>query len=229
VETDASGFYEAYVEEAPEYGVRVYPDDLLSYLIPQEIVQNQERKEINCDFILEPSGNLVIYAYKNGQLLNFKEFHEEISDGYPETVTLFYTTDLNRKLNDNSYFYLLRFVRPYPSPQPVIGIRLNRPYTINLLWEVENIGRVVVTADNEGRGYVLSRKGEQLDLNLNYEFAKSQYRVVRDMLGDMSSREKEVGHYYYLLHTPYCQRLHGFFQIRMIKLERCPDNFYSRW
>ena len=104
VETDASGFYEAYVEEAPEYGVRVYPDDLLSYLIPQEIVQNQERKEIHCDFILEPSGNLVIYAYKNGQLLNFKEFHEEISDGYPEPITLFYTTDLNRRLNVNNLY-----------------------------------------------------------------------------------------------------------------------------
>lgn len=180
-ETDTSGFYQAYVEKAPEYGIRVCPEDPLSYLIPQKIVQTEERKEIQQDFILGPSGNLEIYAYENGQLLNFKEFNDEISDGYPEPVTLFYTTDLNRKLNDNNYL-LLRFLRPYPSPQPVVGIKLNQYYTINLLWEVENIGRVVVTADNEGHGYLLTRKREQVNLNLNYELAKSHYRAVKDAL-----------------------------------------------
>ena len=49
---------------------------------------------------------------------------------------------------------------------------------INVLWEVEGFGKLILTADNEGEGYKKNATQKQLYINLNYELAKSHFKKV---------------------------------------------------
>lgn len=51
-------------------------------------------------------------------------------------------------------------------------------FGIDVRWNVEDMGYIFLTADNGGEYYSLPEKGKTLDLNLNYELAKS--RVIRN-------------------------------------------------
>ena len=51
-------------------------------------------------------------------------------------------------------------------------------FGIDVRWNVEGFGYIFITADNEGEYYSLPRKGTVVELNLNYELARS--RVARN-------------------------------------------------
>lgn len=55
----------------------------------------------------------------------------------------------------------------------------NRKFGINVRWNVEGFGYIFITADNEGEFYRLPPPGKTLELNLNFELAKS--RVARNL------------------------------------------------
>ncbi len=54
----------------------------------------------------------------------------------------------------------------------------NDKFGVDVRWNVEGFGYIFITADNEGEYYTLPRRGEVIDLNLNYELARS--RVARN-------------------------------------------------
>src|SRR5512143_551751 len=51
-------------------------------------------------------------------------------------------------------------------------------FGINVRWNVEGFGYIFITADNEGEFYRLPAAGKTMELNLNFELAKS--RVARN-------------------------------------------------
>lgn len=56
---------------------------------------------------------------------------------------------------------------------PTFRVLPGRAYKIHFLWEVPEFGKIMLLADNEGKGYSVENEGEQILLNLNYEVAKS--------------------------------------------------------
>jgi GH35 family endo-1,4-beta-xylanase len=68
-------------------------------------------------------------------------------------------------------------------------------FGIDVRWNVEGFGYIFITADNGGEFYQLPPSGKQLELNLNYEFAKSRVERNKNRLnkfskeGYMPSRE----------------------------------------
>src|SRR4030067_1131434 len=51
-------------------------------------------------------------------------------------------------------------------------------FGVDVRWNVEGFGYIFITADNSGEFYQLPPSGKQLELNLNFELAKS--RVARN-------------------------------------------------
>jgi len=50
-----------------------------------------------------------------------------------------------------------------------------KPIFINVLWEVQGFGKLILTADNEGEGYKKNVSQQRTIINLNYELAKSHF------------------------------------------------------
>ena len=61
--------------------------------------------------------------------------------------------------------------------QWAIAYPKTEPFGIAVLWEVPGFGKIIVTADNEGKGY---RMGEQQALDFRLEAAKSKVKKVRE-------------------------------------------------
>lgn len=59
-------------------------------------------------------------------------------------------------------------------------------FGINVRWHVEGFGYIFITADNGGQYYILPPKGQNRELNLNYELAKS--KVYRNRIRKGSYR-----------------------------------------
>jgi GH35 family endo-1,4-beta-xylanase len=57
-----------------------------------------------------------------------------------------------------------------------------QPFGVCILWEVPDFGKVIVTADNEGKGY---RLGEHTVVDFRIEAAKTKVKQVRDRLEDL--------------------------------------------
>lgn len=54
----------------------------------------------------------------------------------------------------------------------------DQPIFLNALWEVEGFGRLILSADNEGKGYSLSWLKENPIIILNLELARSHLNRV---------------------------------------------------
>ena len=60
-------------------------------------------------------------------------------------------------------------------------------FAINPRWNVEGFGYIFITADNGGELYELPPEGQSLELNLNYELAKSRVHRNRRRLSEHTS------------------------------------------
>jgi GH35 family endo-1,4-beta-xylanase len=69
-------------------------------------------------------------------------------------------------------------------------------FGINVRWNVEGFGYIYITADNGGEFYTLPSSGKSLNLNLNFELAKSRVlrnkRRIKHLMKDGWSPSKEV-------------------------------------
>jgi len=45
---------------------------------------------------------------------------------------------------------------------------------------VSGFGKITLRADNDGRGFTLTKQGQRVNINLNYELARTQYRLLRE-------------------------------------------------
>jgi len=82
--------------------------------------------------------------------------------------------------NCNGYFFATNledipiFSLQYGFGKPKLAVPINKRIAIHLLWEVKGFGKVMLKADNEGKGYLLTQKEKLINLNLLYELAKSR-------------------------------------------------------
>ncbi|MEM1582968.1 MAG: endo-1,4-beta-xylanase [Candidatus Bathyarchaeia archaeon] len=54
----------------------------------------------------------------------------------------------------------------------------NKPFFINVIWEIKGFGKLILTADNEGKGYKRERQHGRSSIILNYELAKSHLKRI---------------------------------------------------
>lgn len=183
--TNQRGNYELNVPFLDSYIVDVYPNqspsDLrngvygFSYFGSAKKVWRGENSTVNADIIFSPVGNLVLKAFdENGTLMTASAL------GWK---TIIYATDENGVRVDDRLTMLHNTVSAGQNWNndlrfPAFTIPLNHPRSINLLWTVPGFGKIMVLADNGGRGFSLGRKGDVLIVNLNYELARTQLAML---------------------------------------------------
>ena len=149
-------------------------------------VTTENENSLEQNFILRPAGAVRIRAYlPNGDVI-------ERFDAGPITewrVYPIYATDLGWRVVP-SVFDIGR---------ATIILSLNTPSVINFPWEVLGFGRVILRADNGGKGFTLERQGEAIEINLNYELARTEFGLLNSSYsqhvreGYSSSREIGAG------------------------------------
>jgi hypothetical protein len=126
-------------------------------------IENVNSVEQN--FILRPAGAVRIRAYlPNGDVV-------ERFDVGPITewrMYPVYATDLGWRVVPSVF----------DMGRATIILSLNTPSVINFPWEVPGFGRVILRADNWGKGFTLERQGEAIELNLNYELARTEFGLL---------------------------------------------------
>jgi len=136
--------------------------DRYTVLIDDTIMINTEgRNMIEQDIVLKPAGAIKLAAFAaDGSHLKC----------YGPWGCQAYVTDLDWRVRRSSYI-------------PDLGIFLvamNETNVINIVWDALGFGKVVLRADNEGNGFVPTHPGEMIAINLNYELAKTQFRLLED-------------------------------------------------
>ena len=178
--TDRDGCYRLDVPQHEFYyvwvGVNSETDKYMFSCIPQSRkVASGQAHAIRTDFNLRPGGNIIIYAYdEQGNLLRNKDFREV-------TNWKAFATDVNNLpyYNDFSAVNDDYSAWDWDSAIPAFIVLPQTPYKIHVQCEVPEFGKVMLSADNEGKGYVVGKQGEKLILNFNYEAAKSKLAMLQ--------------------------------------------------
>jgi len=131
------------------------------------VVNTEDKNSIEQDFILKSAGALRLKAYsQNGTLI--EKFPDPGSIENPTRPV--YTTDFHWRVVQSHFMAYLG----------IIVLSLNTPNVINFPWNVPGFGRVILRADNDGKGFTLTRQGETKTINLNYELARTEFRLLRE-------------------------------------------------
>jgi len=132
--------------------------------VPSAAVINTEgMNTIEQDFVLMRIGVLKLAAYSSEGVL----IHQFPESNY---LSAMYTTDLNWKVIRSSFV----------SDRGILLLGLNVPNVVNIPWEVPGFGKVILRADNGGKGFIFTRPGEAMVTNLNYELARSEFGVLSE-------------------------------------------------
>ena len=135
--------------------------------ITDHIISTENRSSIEQNFNLGPAGTVKLEAYgSNGTLI--EEFPTGMDVEYPAFPA--YTTDL--------YWRVTRGV--FCHDRGTFMLDLNTPQVLNLPWTMPGFGHVILRADNGGEGFTLTRQGETITINLNYELARTECRLLKE-------------------------------------------------
>ncbi|HYE84392.1 MAG TPA: hypothetical protein VEG39_19800 [Clostridia bacterium] len=194
-QTDNRGYYELILPFYPSYEFFVEGRDCgnpysFKYIPEKNTVTVDKPGEMQVDFKLRPGANILIHAYdNNGNFLRNKDFQEKTfgevfalnPEGLPHYAVYHPIHDsssiLGRQLKGDVDLAIPAFVIP---PQT--------KYDIYALWEVPEFGKIILSADNGGKGYSLDKQGEELVLNFNYEAAKSKTAALQRDLDLLQSQ-----------------------------------------
>ena len=176
-QTDENGYYELIVPHYQSYNFFVEGRDpyRFNYIPVDKKVFVDKPADTQVDFRLRPGANIIIHAYDNdGNLLRNRDFREA-------TIGKAFASDLNDMPH---YAVYCRVQDSYSKSDwdlavPAVIVLPQTPYKIHILWEVPGFGKVVLSADNEGKGYSVDRQGGLLTLNFNYEAAKSKIAMLQ--------------------------------------------------
>jgi hypothetical protein len=132
--------------------------------VPSAAVINTEgMNDIQQDFVLMRIGVLKLTEYSSeGALVN--QFPE------PNYLYPVYATEFNWKVIRSSFV----------SDRGILLLGLNVPNVVNIPWEVPGFGKVILRADNGGKGFIFTRPGEAMVINLNYELARTEFRILSE-------------------------------------------------
>jgi hypothetical protein len=132
------------------------------------VIDTEGKSTIRKDFVLEPAGVLKLRAYgANGTQITTLQF-PGVRHYYENPVWPAYTTDLDWRVIPSTLV----------PDHMLFLVPLNTTVVINLPWEVPGFGRVMLRADNGGDGFRFEERGETTSINLNYEFARTESRLL---------------------------------------------------
>jgi len=168
--TVENGYYELIVPYYPSYdflveGKDLSTPDLFDYMPIEQTVSVEKPADMRVDFRLKPAANIIVHAYdSNGNLLSHNDFRE---------VT-------NLTVHATGPNGLQHYAARYGTRDGFLFVVLpQKPYKLHILWEVPEFGKVILTADNEDKGYSIDKQGGQIILNFNYEAAKSKVAMLK--------------------------------------------------
>lgn len=184
--TDDKGYYELSVSRYETYNLWAGKTDQYSFIyIPQSRVTTTGRQT---DFKLMPGANIVINAYDaEGNLLRNQSFRQA-------TQSRVFATDMT-DIPAYGYFGAVHDERSnwdWDQAIPAFIVLPQKQYRIHVELEVPEFGRVMLSADNAGNGYSLSKQGEQITINLNYEIARSSLVALKKQGSATVSEQVEV-------------------------------------
>lgn len=184
--TGSNGYYEFLISRQDEYNlsITVWEDredySLLLYVPTYAIVVDQGTDRLEKNFDLIPAANVILNAYTpSGQLIRRAEM---------QTLTLghLYVSNLLDIPNGGKAFavkdsYSQQASNSWDQSLPSFSIPLSIPNRFHFLWEVPGFGKVMLTIDNQGKGYTLTSPGEYYIIkNVTYEAALSEYARLRE-------------------------------------------------
>ena len=171
------------VEPGEERTIDIIPEYVIPRLGVYQITLTLDSKEVIAEsgednnitqsdtLELRPRGNIILDAYdSDGNLLSYTDFRKVTHNDA-------YATDLN---NLPYYGFLGSLPTDYSAQAiPAFFVVPQTPYRIHVLWEVPEFGKVILSADNEGKGYSVDRQRGKLTLDFNYEAAKSKLAMLQ--------------------------------------------------
>ena len=117
----------------------------------------------------------IINAYDElGDLLRNRDFRES-------SLSRIFATDLN-DIPEYSYLgavYDDQSNWDWNLAIPAFVVLPQTTYKIHVQYEVPEFGMVMLSADNEGKGYSVNEQGGEITINLNYELAKSELAMLK--------------------------------------------------
>jgi hypothetical protein len=127
---------------------------------------NNQTPEAHAAAMSRLTASIVIQAYDaTGKLLRSSEFQKA-------------TTNEAYALGpDGSPHYAL--YQTSADGLPSFAVLPQIPFKIYAIWEVPDFGKVMLTADNDGEGYVVDKQAGSIRLNFNYEVARSKVAALR--------------------------------------------------
>jgi len=182
--TDYQGYYQFYVDNQGVYNLSAQHSSeidpyVFDYVILSKTVEIINVYEKRVDFNLSPAGNIILHFYNDqGDLVRY-------GDLMTMTNNQAYVTNMDN-LPNHSVFRPVHDDYSIANPDTSWGLQIPAciviPQTQNKIhaqWEVKGFGEVMVSIDNEGKGYTVSTRGEKLILNFNYEAAKSKIAALQ--------------------------------------------------
>jgi len=134
--------------------------------ITDQRVDTENKTLVRQDFVLRPAGILKLKGYTpEGRLI--ESYSVATSEEYSEYPA--YTTDL--------YWRVTQGV--FAQDRAAFLLSLNTSHVLNLPWTAPGFGRLLLRADNDGKGFTFGRQGETMMINLNYEIASTEFRLLK--------------------------------------------------
>jgi len=134
---------------------------------PGDFVDTEGGNAVQHDFKLKRAGVLVLEAY-NPDGSRIKSFPDQW-EGQNRTGPVF-TTDFDWRV----------WRSVFRAQEGILLVGLNEANVINFPWNVPGFGKVILRADNGGEGYVFTRPGDEMRINLNYELARTEFRLLKE-------------------------------------------------
>jgi len=129
-------------------------------------VNTEGKSVIEEEFILKPAGVVKLKAYDStGALIETFQTDNSLDDPFWPV----YATDLDWRIVPSQFM-----------DSGVETVSLNTPSVINIPWNVHGFGRVMLRADNGGKGFTIVGQGDAITINLNYELARTEFRLLRE-------------------------------------------------
>jgi len=129
-------------------------------------VNTENRTVLDRDFILRPAAAIKLEAYDSHGIL-IDRF--ETNNAKENPFSPVYTTDLSWRIVPSQFV-----------ESGTVMMSLNTPSVINIPWDVQGFGKVMLRADNGGEGFTLRTQGDMISINLNYELARTEFRLLNE-------------------------------------------------
>jgi GH35 family endo-1,4-beta-xylanase len=192
-DTDDRGYYEALVPNSDEYnlyiGVKSQNDKYAFAYIPQNrTITTQHINNAEIDFNLKPGATIAIDAFdEQGKLLRNQDFRR-VTEGKV------FATDLNNLPAYSSFDAIHDEYSGWQWDQaiPAFVVLPESTYKFFCQWEVPDFGKVMLSADNQGRGYTLDNQGDKLTINFNYEAAQSKVAELQNSYQQFESQGYDI-------------------------------------